>query len=56
MNFLLGVERVLLADVAKTYDELKTIDDKTIKGCKIKFFIVTPFLWQLVFDYILPFA
>ncbi|CAF1087582.1 unnamed protein product [Rotaria sordida] len=32
MNYLLSVERVLLADVAKTYDELKTIDDKTMKG------------------------
>jgi hypothetical protein len=32
MNFLLGVERVLLSDVAKVYNELKTIDDKTMKG------------------------
>ncbi len=32
MNFLLGVERVLLTDVAKVYNELKTIDDKTMKG------------------------
>jgi hypothetical protein len=32
MNFLRGVERILLADVAKTYNELKSIDDKTMKG------------------------
>lgn len=32
MNFLLGVERVLLTDVGKIYNELKTIDDKTMKG------------------------
>ncbi|CAF1010977.1 unnamed protein product [Rotaria sp. Silwood1] len=32
MNYLLSVERTLLADVAKTFDELKIIDDKTMKG------------------------
>jgi hypothetical protein len=32
MNFLLAVEQILLADVAKSYDELKNIDDKTMKG------------------------
>jgi hypothetical protein len=34
MNFLLGVERILLNDVAKTYNEIKNIDDKTMKGDK----------------------
>jgi len=32
MNFLVGVEHVLLSDVAKVYNELKTIDDKTMTG------------------------
>jgi hypothetical protein len=32
MNFFQGVERVLLSDVAKVYNELKTIDDKTMTG------------------------
>ncbi|UJR22344.1 hypothetical protein I4U23_025406 [Adineta vaga] len=32
MNYLLNVERVLLNEVAKTYDELKMIDDKIMKG------------------------
>ena len=34
MNFLLGVERILLDDVAKIYNEIKNIDDKTMKGDK----------------------
>lgn len=32
MNYLLGVERALLTDVAKIYNEFKTLDDKTMKG------------------------
>jgi predicted nucleic acid-binding Zn finger protein len=32
MNFFQGVERVLLSNVAKVYNELKTIDDKTMTG------------------------
>ena len=39
MNLLLGVERVLLADVSKTSDELKSIDDKTMKGDHQLYFI-----------------
>jgi hypothetical protein len=32
MKYLLGVERALLTDVAKIYNEFKTLDDKTMKG------------------------
>lgn len=32
MNYLLSVEHTLLADVERTYDESKTVDDKTMKG------------------------
>ena len=34
MNFLLGVERALLADLVKGYNEQKAIDDKTMTGDK----------------------
>lgn len=37
MNVLISVERALLANVARTYQEFKSIDDKTMKGDFFKF-------------------
>ena len=40
MNTLVAVERALLGNLARNYEQFKSIDDKTMRGKKNRFVIL----------------